>query len=614
MKKTIFTLFLVFVLFSAFSQITITTDNIFLLNDDVTYYKVFDVVWDFSEQTESGATEFFEYLDPTGKPHVDIMPSIDLAERLDGNDNGFFYFDNADGTEWNRSGAYVNDGAGTEMWWAYEISSAPAPLQLMMYPFTYNDEFSVNPFGGSGGYDMAGLQDELQIPNLGQYHFECDGWGMLILPHKVYPNALRVHVIEEFTINLMMAGTPVVSSDIEDDAYYWYVEGVQGHVMSYVDSETIAGKSKDVAYNAKWYRADLTEIQVDLMATETTGDTDDIFDFINLSEPLNDGSTFLWEFSPITVEFMNTTTSASVHPDVRFTEAGDYSVTLTVTNSNFTPNSATITKTDYISVDAAPELIVDFEATPRTPDTDEPVNFTTTVSDDDGTTYEWNVSPGSAGNQFDYTNFTSNEDKDPEITFYQAGCYSIQLVVTNDSYSNSPVTVQKMSYINVDGGCGDAYDVTFLVTDGTNPIQDATVDIVAYDNDETDADGFVTFSLYNGDYDYTVNKSGYGQATGEFTIADDNHAQIDVVLIVGKIAEEVESYKIYPNPTTGIVYFEGIENANISIYSITGKMIINSNSQSLSESGIDLSNQPKGIYFIRIEKLDRVSTQKIILQ
>jgi len=182
-----------------------------------------------------------------------------------------------------------------------------------------------------------------------------------------------------------------------------------------------------------------------------------------------------------------------------------------------------------------PDLNVDFVADVTAPAIDAPVNFTTTVSDEDGTTYQWAISPGSQGNHWDYTNFTTSTDKDPQITFYTAGCYSIQLVATNDGYGNSPVTVIKAEYISVDGGCGNALKPT-------------------------------NSSFVN----------------------------------------------IYPNPSTGFITVDNDDLMQISVFNITGKKIFSKDN--IMSVGIDLSNQPSGIYFIETKTQDEILFQKIIIQ
>lgn len=73
------------------------------------------------------------------------------------------------------------------------------------------------------------------------------------------------------------------------------------------------------------------------------------------------------------------------------------------------------------------------------------------------------------------------------------------------------------------------------------------------------------------------------------------------------------SWKIYPNPTSDILYFDTKENVqNITLY--------NSNSQPVenitinkTERTVDLSKLPKGIYFIRISTSSQTIDKKVIV-
>jgi len=76
---------------------------------------------------------------------------------------------------------------------------------------------------------------------------------------------------------------------------------------------------------------------------------------------------------------------------------------------------------------------------------------------------------------------------------------------------------------------------------------------------------------------------------------------------------------VYPNPSNGIfnLGFEnwdlGFKNAELCIYNMLGEIVLKS--QILNpNSQIDLSAQPKGIYFIKVQSGGEVSTQKIVIE
>jgi hypothetical protein len=71
---------------------------------------------------------------------------------------------------------------------------------------------------------------------------------------------------------------------------------------------------------------------------------------------------------------------------------------------------------------------------------------------------------------------------------------------------------------------------------------------------------------------------------------------------------------ISPNPTNGIFSIAFPENiSSIQITNVLGQKIYTSEINS-SKSEIDLSDKPKGIYFVRIIAEEKISTQKIIIQ
>lgn len=72
-----------------------------------------------------------------------------------------------------------------------------------------------------------------------------------------------------------------------------------------------------------------------------------------------------------------------------------------------------------------------------------------------------------------------------------------------------------------------------------------------------------------------------------------------------------QTVQIYPNPTTGIVYINGIEDAIITVFDISGKMI--SNNQTINGDVIDLSSLRNGIYLIKVQKDGATMTKKISL-
>lgn len=75
------------------------------------------------------------------------------------------------------------------------------------------------------------------------------------------------------------------------------------------------------------------------------------------------------------------------------------------------------------------------------------------------------------------------------------------------------------------------------------------------------------------------------------------------------------NYKVYPNPTTGILNLENIANCEIEVFDITGRMILKKISDNkISNISIDIHGCNPGIYLLKIKEMDNITTCKIVLQ
>ncbi|HEY0742069.1 MAG TPA: PKD domain-containing protein [Chryseosolibacter sp.] len=134
-------------------------------------------------------------------------------------------------------------------------------------------------------------------------------------------------------------------------------------------------------------------------------------------------------------DFGNGKTSNIQNPQVQYTEAGTYTVTLQVSNGS---QSDTEVKTGYIVVHSYPQVDFSFDKTsgcsPLT------VHFTNLVSETSGIITSWQWVFGDGG--------TSNV-ANPSYTYYQAGSPSVSLKATNVYGCESTNT--KVSAIDVFG-------------------------------------------------------------------------------------------------------------------------------------------------------------------
>ena len=91
-------------------------------------------------------------------------------------------------------------------------------------------------------------------------------------------------------------------------------------------------------------------------------------------------------------------------------------------------------------------------------------------------------------------------------------------------------------------------------------------------------------------------------------------AKISTVTVVENLQSVSNEIHVYPNPTSD--YFQ-IKNYSeiklLEIYDSIGEKIYSDNNLLTSDSKINLTDQPKGIYFVRAKTVDKIISKKIIL-
>ncbi|MBN2891352.1 MAG: T9SS type A sorting domain-containing protein [Bacteroidales bacterium] len=131
--------------------------------------------------------------------------------------------------------------------------------------------------------------------------------------------------------------------------------------------------------------------------------------------------------------------------------------------------------------------------------------------------------------------------------------------------------------------CVTTYDITFSVTDGTNPLEGATV-VFAGQTQNTDASGLVTIPCVEDlDVAYTVSMDGYSDATGTVDVDADKTVDItllltptyDITFYVSDGTTQIEGATVSFNGATqntdasGITIFNDVEEATGVSYSVT---------------------------------------------
>lgn len=107
------------------------------------------------------------------------------------------------------------------------------------------------------------------------------------------------------------------------------------------------------------------------------------------------------------------------------------------------------------------------------------------------------------------------------------------------------------------------------------------------------------------DGEYSVVVTNAEGCEGEATIT---------VNFTNTINAENSNFSIYPNPSNGLITVHANENGIVSIYSVTGEIILThtiSNNQNLN---LDLTEVPTGIYFVELKVNNQIKTQKLIIK
>ena len=331
-----------------------------------------------------------------------------------------------------------------------------------------------------------------------------------------------------------------------------------------------------------------------------------------------------WEITPSSFEYVNGTNPSSQNPEVQFNQAGAYSVSLTVTNSN---GSATLAKDDYIQAGGTPfPFYEDFESGNA-----EQNGWTIVNPDNDDVTWEIFAVSGNGGtkaagiNLFNYTAiFKRDQLISPPLDLSGTNSAILKFdhayaLKENPNYSDSLI-------VKISGDCGDSWTpVLQLADDGSGNF--ATYPTTGFSFIPAIADDWCG--------------SGYGSACLEVNISQwagqanimimfesvrlvGNNLFVDNVsvnLLTGEeenVSEEIPTFEIYPNPSAGIftIAFQEINSdVEIIVYNVQGKMVIREAFNSLSKTRVlNLTDQPGGLYFARILFNDVQEVRKIIIE
>lgn len=94
-------------------------------------------------------------------------------------------------------------------------------------------------------------------------------------------------------------------------------------------------------------------------------------------------------------------------------------------------------------------------------------------------------------------------------------------------------------------------------------------------------------------------------------IVNNEYKTVTVGLIDGIVSVNENLITVYPNPVNTILHLNGIPNADVQIFDLSGKLIINKQN---TDNQIDVSGLQSGIYSIKITSENGTVIRKFIKQ
>ncbi len=137
----------------------------------------------------------------------------------------------------------------------------------------------------------------------------------------------------------------------------------------------------------------------------------------------------------------------------------------------------------------------------------------------------------------------------------------------------------------------------------TVEIPNNTADVFRYTTDDDSLNFYKSEVNVNNDHRYIET---------DFTPKSISSFVFDFSSSLHQQSQEIKLITIFPNPTTGLIFFSGIDTEiRCSVFSITGKKLFE---QTVSnENNLDLSLLKEGLYFIQIRQRERIQNFKVLL-
>ena len=330
-----------------------------------------------------------------------------------------------------------------------------------------------------------------------------------------------------------------------------------------------------------------------------------------------------WAISPGTYEFVDGTSATSQNPSVKFNQVGQYTVGLTATNIN---GNNSLTRTDYITAGGYTMPFTEEFEYGLLPES----GWTVDNPDNDITWELTSVDGNSPGFRSAYINL-----KDYTVLGKRDGLISPSMnfmgyigIVLNFQHAYAQRVAASADSLNVyiSSNCGNSWTKVFgIKEDGTGSFATHSTTsglFIPQSEDDWCGSGFgadcysIDISEYAWQYDVRIK---FESVTGFGNNLYIDNMSFDLVTGMPDNAASVDKIRIFPNPTTGEinVSISELEHAaELQVLSIEGKLVEKRSLQpsTFLNTKLDLGNQPKGVYFIRVTNGEYNHVEKVVLK
>ncbi|HQQ94697.1 MAG TPA: T9SS type A sorting domain-containing protein [Bacteroidia bacterium] len=317
---------------------------------------------------------------------------------------------------------------------------------------------------------------------------------------------------------------------------------------------------------------------------------------------------YLWSASPSGVLFSSLTASA---PVITFSANNTYTITLLVTNSNGTNTSSQVITVQSCS---SPTAAFTTAANPCNN-----ITFTTSNTSSGAPTplYNWSASP-SGGVLF----LPSPNAANPSINISTPGTYTISLLA-----SNASGTAQTSQTVNV-ANCTPV--VSFTIPAATcaslSPIttSNALSGATSYTWSNVPNTGVFQINAAGGNKTYTFTIAGTYTITLKASNASGTNQAVQTIVVdncVGLFenATATSELEVYPNPARDeftVIVPDTKDSYKVSLLNVLGAVVYENNKAANTgeKLNIQVANQAKGVYFLKVESTSTKITRKIVIE